>query len=427
LSGNSTSGVFASGGGVVTSLGDVSLISSTLSGNTAALGVGGGVFVFNRNANPVFTIENSIVAGNTDNGTAPDLQPDPDSTLTINNSLIGSTGLTIGGTGNQIGTLASPIDPLLAPLDDNGGPTQTHALLPGSPAIDAGDDNVAQTEDQRGLNRNVNGVDIGAFEVQPVAPPIVTSFTRDEGGVLERPDLLSTFAVTFDGAVNISVDDLIIRNDTLGGTVVDTSGLTLTYNDTTNTAVWDFGSLTLDPAFYSFELSSDIVSAVGNLSLDGNNNGNPGGAFIESVYVALPGDANLDGRVDVLGDALLLVTNLPITDGATWAQGDFNDDGNVNVLGDALILVGNLNESVVPPVNAFANSLFLAASAPFEATGASSVSQNVVIVDQRADDEDELVAVVPREVAIAIPPELSGNQARDAAFESVNLIDDGLF
>jgi len=90
-------------------------------------------------------------------------------------------------------------------------------------------------------------------------------------------------------------------------------------------------------------------------------------------------------------------------------------------------LVGNLNESVVPPVNAFANSLFLAASAPFEATGASSVSQNVVIVDQRADDEDELVAVVPREVANAVSPELTGNQARDAAFESVNLIDDGLF
>src|SRR5262245_57882096 len=40
---------------------------------------------------------------------------------------------------DQIGTSAMPIDPLLSPLQDNGGPTFTHALLTGSPAIDAAD------------------------------------------------------------------------------------------------------------------------------------------------------------------------------------------------------------------------------------------------------------------------------------------------
>jgi hypothetical protein len=73
-------------------------------------------------------------------------------------------------TGDQINT-----DPLLGPLQNNGGPSVTHALLPGSPAIDAGDPNFTPPPDydQRGpgYDRVANGrVDIGAFEVQPTTP-----------------------------------------------------------------------------------------------------------------------------------------------------------------------------------------------------------------------------------------------------------------
>src|SRR5207245_11762188 len=60
--------------------------------------------------------------------------------------------------------------PLLGTLQDNGGPTQTMALLPASPAVDAGDNTGAATFDQRGpgFPRIAGGViDIGAFEVQP--------------------------------------------------------------------------------------------------------------------------------------------------------------------------------------------------------------------------------------------------------------------
>jgi hypothetical protein len=68
------------------------------------------------------------------------------------------------------------VDPLLGPLADNGGPTLTHALLPGSPAIDAGDPNPADPPewDQRGpgFPRIANGrIDIGAFEVQATGMP----------------------------------------------------------------------------------------------------------------------------------------------------------------------------------------------------------------------------------------------------------------
>jgi hypothetical protein len=68
--------------------------------------------------------------------------------------------------GNLVGTAVNPIDPKLLPLDFYGGPTQTLALRPDSPAIDAGLNPDNLTTDQRGFaSRTVNGTaDIGAFE-----------------------------------------------------------------------------------------------------------------------------------------------------------------------------------------------------------------------------------------------------------------------
>ena len=80
----------------------------------------------------------------------------------------------LNGPGDQINT-----DPMLGPLQDNGGPTFTHALLPGSPAIDAGDPNFTPPPyyDQRGpvfwRVRN-NRIDVGSFEVQSGTTPSPT-------------------------------------------------------------------------------------------------------------------------------------------------------------------------------------------------------------------------------------------------------------
>ena len=69
---------------------------------------------------------------------------------------------------DQIGTPAAPIDPLLRPLADNGGPTLTLALQPGSPAINRGDP-AAPPDDQRGYGR-LGVPDVGAFEFNGIRP-----------------------------------------------------------------------------------------------------------------------------------------------------------------------------------------------------------------------------------------------------------------
>jgi hypothetical protein len=98
-----------------------------------------------------------------------------------NTTVIGDT------TGNIYG-----VDPLLGPLQDNGGPTWTHALLPGSPAIDAGTSG-GLTTDQRGMPRPYDvpcipnasdGSDIGAYEWTPTATAsedvVMQAYVRSE-------------------------------------------------------------------------------------------------------------------------------------------------------------------------------------------------------------------------------------------------------
>jgi hypothetical protein len=88
----------------------------------------------------------------------------------------GTSGFVNGANGDLVGTVASPIDAKLSPLQDNGGPTLTMALLPGSPALGAAACSDAEgaplTVDQRGFPRpHVTGCDIGAFENQ--APTLI--------------------------------------------------------------------------------------------------------------------------------------------------------------------------------------------------------------------------------------------------------------
>jgi predicted outer membrane repeat protein len=164
ISGNTANG---QGGGIFAIR--VSLLNATVTDNSAH--TGGGVFL---QAGGTSSVRNSIIAGNFIDlgGTGPDLAG---AFTSGGHNLIaigdGSTGFANGVNGDLVGTATDPIDPRLGPLANNGGPTQTHALLPGSPAIDHGDNADAPATDQRGVARPRDGdgngsrvVDIGAFE-----------------------------------------------------------------------------------------------------------------------------------------------------------------------------------------------------------------------------------------------------------------------
>jgi CSLREA domain-containing protein len=218
ISGNSVTG----GGGGVYSSGSLDLVNSTLSGNEAN-GSGGGLFVVESNdirlynvtisANTAdadgdgngdgggvrvfgsISIANTLIGGNMDGGG--DVRPDCSGVLVSEGyNLIGNvTGCTINGdaTGNLIS-----VDPLLGPLQNNGGTTLTHALLGGSPAINAGnpggcydETGAALTTDQRGFARPASGsplCDMGAYEAgadddatpTPTATAVVTPTATPE-------------------------------------------------------------------------------------------------------------------------------------------------------------------------------------------------------------------------------------------------------
>ena len=129
------------------------LTNVTFSGNSAAVG-GGMIIAFSSSP----TLKNVIIANNTGG----DCYTDGSLNASSSNNLIADAGsacgLTDGVNGNIVGKPA-----LLGSLGSYGGATQTLPLLPGSPAINAGNAGACPLTDQRGVSR-VAACDIGAFE-----------------------------------------------------------------------------------------------------------------------------------------------------------------------------------------------------------------------------------------------------------------------
>ena len=159
ISGNSTQGIQADGAGIayISSVRPrvITITNCTITDNFSS-DTAGGIYTV-RDA---ILLENSIVAGNTAVNGDTDITLFNGGSVIANFSMIEQDDLLIGGTGNIFG-----MSPSLGPLADNGGPTQTHALLAGSPAIDAGDPDFSGEFDQTGSARIAGGrVDIGSVE-----------------------------------------------------------------------------------------------------------------------------------------------------------------------------------------------------------------------------------------------------------------------
>ena len=244
----------------VNSDGTLNLVNATVTGNTADYGAG--IFVGNGSAR----LTNSSVASNTGDGIFINL-----GTIFLYNSILAGNG---GGGATNCGISGSAAvharntliedglscvsddlggnltgDPLLGSLSDHGGPTQTMALLPGSPAIDAGSDALAVDADSNPLATDQRGagfprivlgsVDMGAYEYTDVSAPVVTGFSAPSPtNTLDIP--ITTFTATDD----IGVTGYLVTETSTPPDAGD-SGWTITA-PTAHTVAAD-GSYTLYP------------------------------------------------------------------------------------------------------------------------------------------------------------------------------------
>jgi hypothetical protein len=189
------------GGGVNNQSGQVRLEFCTITTNVANDFAGSGVLSSPSPTDSPTSIYSSIIAYNFDPNAAPQAQPLDVAVGGAVNSLV-SLGFNIVGIGGfrdetfvaEGDQIIDTDDPLLGPLAENGGPTMTHALLAGSPAIDRGDPEATPGQagvpqfDQRGkpFARVRDGdaaeaivMDVGAFEAPAPPPELLGDYNED--------------------------------------------------------------------------------------------------------------------------------------------------------------------------------------------------------------------------------------------------------
>ena len=259
-------------------------------GSKPIVSQGGGLY----NNNSLVTLNNTIVANSPSGGDV------------AGASLLGSHNLIEDGSGGLADSLTG--DPKLGPLADNGGPTLTMALLPGSPAIDAGDSGLVTNPpfpgppftDQRGFAR-ISGaaVDIGAFEVQapalsPATLPSGTYGTAYRQTITATPtvDAVGPFTFAITSATPPAWLTLDASTGVLGGTPTATGMLTFTITATASNGY---------TASQKYTLTIDrlAVTLTGSRAYDGTNTA---AASILSVADLVSGDAlTLSGGATLAG------------------------------------------------------------------------------------------------------------------------------
>ena len=291
------------GGGAISNPGSgtLTVASSTLVGNSAGQAGGGGIL-----NSGTLNLHNSIVVGNT----AP-IGDNIQSSGTLNAQGRNLTSGTVAEAGLQTDSNGAPV------LADNGGPTQTIALVAGSPALDAGTSTGAPSTDQRGVARPQGaGFDIGAFELEvravnappvanddsistPALMPVKLAVLSNDSDV--DSDTLSIQSVTQParGSVVVNSDgtltytgDGTLGEDSFTYTIADGQGGTATAKvtvtrtlpaSTPNAKVTGSGAITVRGGSASFSLSVQVKKGTptGSVSFDNS----PGGVFVRSISI----------------------------------------------------------------------------------------------------------------------------------------------
>ena len=311
VSGNASTGTFSIGGGVYIFEGPATIVSSTVTNNRSRF-LGGGI---NSSFGEYTSIANSIVFGNS---LAPDnltlVSSDLEGNFLLGNSFVGSSEGTIMEMYESVNYFG--IDPLLGPLTNNGGPTKTHALLAGSPAIDAGGippelaaDFIPPAYDQRGapFRRIADGnagtisqIDIGAYEV---------------------PDTLivTTHIDEFDGNIDPGTGGAMSLREAIVLANLAPKPININFAPSLDATTIQIDQLNLGA----------LPSITNNLSIDASNL--PGGLTIHAGHGLDGVPGTFDGRsvLSLNGVGSSLPKRIQLT-GLTLSGGDFSAGGGIS-------------------------------------------------------------------------------------------------
>jgi hypothetical protein len=288
---------------------EVTSATITLNTTTGTFNLGGGIEI-NISSGPARALlRNAIIAGNQAALRGPDVDGPA---LSLGYNLVGQTDGSTGWVPTDLqGTSANPLDPMLGPLQDNGGPTSTHALLVGSPALHAGDPAVLLSRDQRGSVRAGSfgtPTDIGAFAAEPATRFRLTAPANFAAG---KP-----FALTV-----VALDQW--------GNVASTYTGTVHFNSTDAAA-----QLPGDTAFSGDDAGTHAFTAVLRT---------PSQRIVQVVDTGFGSQVSGRTTVHLLSAPLAYDVR---ADPAALAVGDFNGDGipdivTANLDGSVSVLLGN--------------------------------------------------------------------------------------
>jgi hypothetical protein len=361
VSGNSAN----SGGGIYNDLRDTKVFSSTIANNQA----GGGVLSVGFGATVAF--QNTILAGNLPYDCA------GSAFFSGGNNLMGTQSCTVSGGGVTVA------DPMLGPLQTNGGTTETHALLSGSPAIDAGNPNGCQddrgallTTDQRGFPRpgdgnqdNVAAYDIGAYELFITGSTSVVAAILPSSRSVQVGVAATAFATVINTAQAIAVGCTIAPLTSVPASFVyqTTNPATNQITGTPNTPV-NIGPGAAQTFVFAFTPTAPIPSMDVQLSFDCTNT-NP---------------APINTGLNTL---LLSASNTPVPDIVALAATTTND-GIVNIpgtIGTGAFAVATVNVGASGSITASADTgsatlpvnIFLCQTDPTNGQCISAIGPNV--------------------------------------------------